>query len=131
MVRLHLHGLQAHKLIFLGPRILVRPSIIVIDQDVLALKDVRHQISRPQNVFLVREGQRVVVFGAPDADVGLATVRHSSILLNLASRHHAWYQEMSRTNSKVMVRKPYLQHFDKISSIATRMNFFPKCKLLP
>ena len=90
MVRLHLHGLQAHELIFLGPRILVRPSIIVIDQDVLALKDVRHQISCPQNVFLVREGQRVVVFGAPDADVGLATVRHSSILLDLASRHHAW-----------------------------------------
>ena len=68
----------------------------------------------------MREGRRVVVFRAPDADVGLATVRHSSILLDNAPCHHAWDQEMSRTNCKVMVEN---MNLEALTQPITKVNY--------
>ena len=49
----HLEGLEAHQLILLKPRVLVRATINAFDQDRLILEQARHQLSHPQDILLV------------------------------------------------------------------------------
>ena len=78
----YLEGLDSHQLVVLESWVLIWSPINSLDQHCPTLKNLRHDLLHAQHVLLVTISRAVVVFVAPDCNIGSPRVGDTQFWVN-------------------------------------------------